>query len=88
MVVNHCHLTGSSFLQKQIKVVSLLTSVLQLYKAFSTSHMIIVKVKSVFCVRFDPVQRQYKVMLWQNYFGRLTVLIFTDVKWKCEDQQC
>jgi len=50
--------------------------------------MIIVKVKSVFCVGFDPVQRQYKVMLWQNYFGRLTVLIFTDVKWKGEDQQC
>jgi len=37
--------------------------------------MIKVKVTSVFCVGFDPVQQQYKVMLWQNYFGRLTATI-------------
>lgn len=76
------------FVTEKIKVFSLLVSVLQFYKEFSTSNMIIVKVKSVFCIGFDPVQWQYKVMLWQNSSGRLTVLIFTNIKWKCEHQQC
>jgi hypothetical protein len=42
--------------EKKIKVFVLLASVLQFYKEFSTICMITVKVKTVFCIGFDPVQ--------------------------------